>query len=322
VTLRSLVPSLLPVASTERPPALVRASRRPSVVALAAAIVLSTAPLATHARARHPKPEIVSGAPAPSLSEGGHPKRWKQRDLTVEIDPSVDLLGARSAVEAAFDAWSATDANLPAIRFVAGSGRAAALQADGHNTVTVAPIDVPGRETALGITVLYTDSESGEILEADVIINARKSLALLDPQAEALEASPDALVRPRAEAIAAEPDREIPSCNGQGRQGATCDYAYDVQSIVTHEAGHFLGLGEDQEDSLATTYFCTSRCETHKRTLAQADAVAAVEQYAAGFDDGPEVQCATSGAARAVATWPGSLLGLVLLLGLRRRAVR
>ena len=50
-----------------------------------------------------------------------------------------------------------------------------------------------------------------------------------------------------------------------------CDQKYDLQSVATHEAGHFFGLGEDFDAKPATMYYTTGRCETNKRVLLSSD---------------------------------------------------
>lgn len=126
---------------------------------------------------------------------------------------------------------------------------------------------------------------------------------------------------------------------------------YDVQNVMTHEAGHFFGLGHETADSEATMYPTTPPCETKKRTLGDDDvaAIAALvaeietrtgsggslgqgdEQSASrDADDGPPAAeamgCAMPGAS---ASSHPPLLAVLLLLGLlcarslqRRRGLR
>jgi hypothetical protein len=309
--------SLVPVACTEPPPAPAVRGSRALRLGIAVAVVLLTASVLGKAHPpRKVASEVVSGAPEVSRSEDGSSKRWHQPELVVYVDESVRALGdgAEDAVASAFQAWSAAGTDLPRVRLVPTQGATAGLEADGRNTVTVGRIDMAGREDAVAVTVIHSDTQTGEILEADVIINARKAMALLGADAEAVEASPDSEGRPEHEGHAPEPAREIPSCNGLGRQGGTCDYHYDLQNIVTHEVGHFMGLGEDHEDPLATTYYCTSKCETHKRTLTDADAAAAQALYASRASTGPEVQCSAARIGSRPARPAQALAGLGLLL--------
>ncbi|MFC1641800.1 matrixin family metalloprotease [Myxococcota bacterium] len=60
-----------------------------------------------------------------------------------------------------------------------------------------------------------------------------------------------------------------------------CQQAYDLESVLAHEFGHVLGLGEDTEDSTATMYYLTAPCDTEKRTLEESDARAVTQVYAA-----------------------------------------
>jgi hypothetical protein len=102
----------------------------------------------------------------------------------------------------------------------------------------------------------------------------------------------------------------------------SCGERYDLESIVAHEAGHFFGLGEDWDDGLATMYYCTSTCETHKRSLELTDVGTMKEVYADGFEDTGEVGCAVApaGAARSNRYGAACLLGLLGIFAGGRRA--
>jgi hypothetical protein len=54
---------------------------------------------------------------------------------------------------------------------------------------------------------------------------------------------------------------------------------YDVASVVTHEIGHFWGLGEDMLDTTATMYFSTPPCNVIKRQLKLDDVKAVSSLY-------------------------------------------
>ena len=54
---------------------------------------------------------------------------------------------------------------------------------------------------------------------------------------------------------------------------------------MTHEVGHFFGLGEDETDATATMFYCTSPCETHKRSLEPSDETTMAEVYADGYEE-------------------------------------
>jgi hypothetical protein len=83
----------------------------------------------------------------------------------------------------------------------------------------------------LGLTTVTFDPDTGEIYDADMEINATVPLAISDP------VPPD---------------------------------GYDLQSIITHEAGHFLGMAHSGDDR-ATMYASYAPGTTFKRTLTEDD---------------------------------------------------
>jgi len=190
----------------------------------------------------------AAGEPANELEPARAEKRWARHDLVVYLDASLDDLGpkASAAVEQAFSTWLAASPTLPALHLKPTAGEDPSRGPDGRNTVSQGPISIPGHEQDLAITVTYRDAQSGELHEADIVLNSRYSWA-------ALEAS-------------------TPLCDG----------SFDLRSVLTHEVGHFLGLRDETEQSSSTMYFVTHQCETHKRQLAPEDVAAVRNLYQDG----------------------------------------
>jgi MYXO-CTERM domain-containing protein len=260
----------------------------------------------------------------------------------VAIDDSVDELGtgAREAVQAAFGSWLETGAELPRLRFESTRGKKPSERPDGVNTVMFAPIDLPGHKNDVAITLTFSDPKTGEIVEADIVINSHHPFAVLgapprdsrpkagsddnsnddDSDDDDRSGGSDPTDQRRAEGASAR------SCGPATTTGAECGKAYDLENAAAHEVGHFFGLGEDVEDTKTSMYQCISRCEVHKRTLESGDREAAVGLYVgSAAESAAEANAAGCGGAR-VASSPaerGAALPLAALvlgaLGSRRR---
>ncbi|HEU5073434.1 MAG TPA: matrixin family metalloprotease [Polyangiaceae bacterium] len=192
-----------------------------------------------------------SADPTDSVAQVATSQRWMAPEVRVVIDESVHAITpeAEQAIVQAFGAWLSASPNLPELNIEHGRGMKPRLDPDGVNAVVYAPIEFPGHEDDLAITIGFSDEETGEITEADIIINSRHAYSHLN---------------------APTPGAPSASCDGTS-QASVCDYRYDLQNVMTHEVGHFYGLGEDREDRTATMYSCTSACETHKRDVSEGD---------------------------------------------------
>jgi hypothetical protein len=249
------------------------------------------------------KPEVVSGRAAPKLTTSGLPERWHQGEVPFIVDASLTAVwpDATAGVEQAFDTWRAADDELPKMTFDARKAGQILLEPDGENRIYYAPIPVPGHESDLGVTLQYVDQSTGEIVEADIIINSRHPFALLTAE----DAATATKVRGDSNDSGKDGDSRGKGNSGDGKSdddsngtsaanaksAATsavsasgtvsgCKMKYDVASVVTHEIGHFWGLGEDMLDATATMYFSTPPCNVIKRQLKLDDVTAVSSLYA------------------------------------------
>lgn len=243
--------------------------------------------------------DVRSGSPGYRRSSTGVDQHWAKKSVTVYLDGSLKKLGngGDEAIMQAFGSWAASDPRLPDLAFDSGQTSTQPKQ-DGKSTVSYAEITTAGHEKDVAITITYSNDKTGEILEADMILNARYPMGVL--KAKLKDASTH--------------DSEADGCENR----------YDAQNVATHEAGHFFGLGEDMTERGAAMFLSIGQCETHKRELAATDVNAVTTLYSSVED--PEEAAAGPRACSFVAAPGSGRLGLAIsaLFGLallrRRRA--
>ncbi len=299
-------PSLRPVAASRRPPAnpsqapppRFRISRSPLIAAVLSCLVVATGIVGAVGASTHRRATLVRHVGSPSIKSTptGNPIRWPDRDIVVTLDPSLDAFGpaSKDAIRAAVDTWvAALPAALPVVFENAGKTGQFIAQ-DGVNRVSAGPIDLPGHEGDLAITVTWSDARSGEIVEVDMVFNTAHHFSA-------------------AHAHDHEHD-EHPS--------GKCDGSYDLQNVATHEFGHFFGLGEDRQEPLATMFVQSHVCETAKRDLYPTDASAVAVLYAESGTSNTDLARAGCSVGRLVHAPLGmfvTALVTVGMLGARRR---
>lgn len=253
----------------------------------------------------HVSSHVHSGSPGYRQSKTGKYQHWKKKALTIHLDDSIAKLGATEAVTRAFAHWVESDPRLPDITFDTGE-TSATPKHDGKSTISFARITIPGHERDLAITMTYSEDQSGEIVEADVVLNSIYAMAVL-------EAREDQWRRNHR----GEHDSDSGSRTSMSDESKDCQNRYDVQSIATHEAGHFFGLGEDPVELDATMFQTIDQCETHKRVLSTTD-IAAVSTLYASVEDSEEAAAGPRACSVVAASQRANGIGWVagLILGL------
>lgn len=226
------------------------------------------------------------GLCAPEAEAG---TRWRGSRVSVEVEPSLGQAVSRAeeVVRRAAARWSVVDGapelEVSAARRETGPG----YDPRGPtNSISFAPEGSQLVGEALAITLLTYDSDTLELLDADIIFNGRHRLV------------------------------DVASCERDG--GAP---AYDFEGVLQHELGHVLGLEEDLEHPDAVMYPYASPWSVASRNLKTADETQLETLYSTPLPDA-EPGCSARVAAgdRNIAVGNYLLvLGLFGLMALRRR---
>jgi hypothetical protein len=207
---------------------------------------------------------FVLCALAPGLAEahseqhltGGQTVRWHRRAVSFVVDPTMfdrgTLRDPMRLVAHSADAWRG-NGHVPRFEVREGSlGEPGYDPARADNTSGIALYkhNFPQRfdRAVLALTLLTRNSVTGEIVDADVIVDAERNRFA-----------------------------EITGPGMVGLPGAPNDY----QNVITHEFGHVLGLVEDPDHPDSTMYPSSQPGEVTKRELAPVDRESAARAYAA-----------------------------------------
>lgn len=198
--------------------------------------------------------------------EGGHYVRWQQKTVKYRIhkDPGQDLPFdvSNAAIQSSFSTWQQ-----------ALQGRLL-LQFDGHSTALGAGYDERGEAnnenlilwenkkwvyptSAIAMTLVTYRMHSGQIVDADIVLNSVSYRWIVKSTSSS------------------EPTYPLVNTVPISRQSLP---SVDLANTVTHEVGHFLGLGHS-ENADATMYAHQMGEEIHKRHLHQDDQNAIEKLY-------------------------------------------
>jgi hypothetical protein len=195
---------------------------------------------------------VLSGLASPvhaytiNTTELGKRIRWATDTVSMQMDPEFEIfLGpgeAYASLAIGFDAWR----GLPRVPdLVIRPGLPETIgHHDGHPSNGIYLLrDWPYESAKLAVTIVTYEMDSGRLLDADIVVNGQARFKLL----------PEPML-----------------------QG---DASYDLAAVLTHEAGHVLGLGESASGQDATMWPYARPDDVDKRTLADDDEDGATTSY-------------------------------------------
>jgi len=181
-------------------------------------------------------------------TERGRRIRWADSKVVLQVEPAVaEMLPAgqvRRALEISTDAWRGFT-GVPDIAISTGlPGKLGHHGGDPTNGIYL-PAIWDHEADKLAITIVTYEMASGRLLDADIVVNPHVAFGMLDEQSRSAG-------------------------------------AYDLAAVMTHEMGHVLGLGESEDDRMATMWPYADQGDTHQRTLSEDDEDGILDAY-----DGP-----------------------------------
>lgn len=219
-----------------------------------------------------------------SRSVQGVIARWQQDTVVLIVDASLEQASDRAFEAAAYavDEWQRNVANLPTL--VVRRGKTSSLEYR-ENQQNQFILRFPNEDESLTSSVLAHcvvrySSKKQKIYESDIVLNGQHPF---------------------------------------GDVGAGEMEVFDLQSVLTHEMGHLLGLGEELEDATSTMYPYSLAGETTKRSLSRGDIERMEALYERPLRAGGCDMTGASGHAPRASSWAVAALAVAAAIRARRR---
>jgi hypothetical protein len=187
---------------------------------------------------------------------------WREDHVVLVVDASfLALPNAKQVLQNALLAWTAVASELPDVELVDATVDANTLTAEAaklDHRISFAANGEPRANGALAITLLSIDEKADKVLDGDLIFNGEHTFTNVDS----------------ANSVSSETRR------------------YDLQNVLTHELGHWFGLGDDYVDTEATMYGYIEPLETKKRDLSNDDLTQVQVAYWRANNPSKNIACA------------------------------
>lgn len=181
-----------------------------------------------------------------NTTEVGKRIRWSTDTVTLQMDAEFErYLGpgeAYAALAMGFDAWRGLP-RVPDMVIRPGTPTSIGHHDGGPTNAIYLLRDWPYESAKLAVTIVTYEMDTGRLLDADIVVNGKANFGLLDE----------------------------PPAPGK--------LSYDLAAVLTHEAGHVLGLGESNSGQDATMWPYAKPDDVDKRSLAQDDEDGAIDSY-------------------------------------------
>ncbi|MHB1485048.1 MAG: hypothetical protein ACYCYI_10325 [Saccharofermentanales bacterium] len=191
--------------------------------------------------------------------------RWANDEVTYYVNDNSKVAGAANAIEASMDTWD--NAAGSALTFIYGGSKnvAAGGNSDGFNVISWADI-TQQFPNAIAVTSIWYTRGSRLITEVDTQMNSGTGFEWSVTDPGTLQ------------------DLSLPATIDTERykdSGVLGDEKYDVQNIMTHEAGHWLMLNDlyKSKDSQLTMYGYGDIGELNKDSLGYGDELGVEAAY-------------------------------------------